>query len=457
MGEGSCKGKNTSDHHGLKRMNTNAGGIDVGSEWHYVAIPPDRDESPIRKFGCLTPDLHDMGKWLKSYGIDTIAMESTGVYWIPVAHVLEHYGIEVVLVDASHVKNVSGRKTDVQDCQWLQELHTYGLLRGAFRLDKNMIVLRDYWRQRASLVESCSRQIQLMQKAMEQMNIQLHKVISDVTGLTGMAIIREIVAGERDTVKLAQMRNARVKSSEETIVKALTGNYRQEHLFALKQSLEFYDFHQQKIEECDREIERYIATLKGGGKSPDSGNTSSKIYRRKNQPYFDLKKELHDLTGVDLTQIDGISTLTAQTVISEYGYDMSKFPTVKHFASHLGLCPDNRITGGKIKRSRTRRVKNRTAAALRVAAQSLHRSQSALGAYYRRMRSRLGAPKAITATAHKLAVIIYNMLKYGKDYVDKGQKHYEEKFKSQQVAYLKKMAKKLNMDIVPVQLCPSVS
>ncbi|HEV2354457.1 MAG TPA: IS110 family transposase [Puia sp.] len=422
-------------------------GVDIGSEVHYVAVPPDRAEETVRHFGCLTPDLHEMARWLKECRVKTVAMESTGVYWIPVAQVLEDHGLEVHLVDARHVKNVSGRKTDVKDCQWLQELHSYGLLGSAFRPTREMAPLRSYWRQRGSLVEGCSQQIHLIHKALEQMNLQLHKVLSDVTGVTGLKIIRAIVSGERDARKLSKLRNAMVKSDEETLVKALTGHWREEHLFALKQAVEMYDIYQGKVAECDREIERYMKTL-GSPEGPEKGPSPGGAKRRKNEPHFDLKGELQRMTGVDLTRINGISALTAQTVITEQGFDMSRFPTEKHFTSHLGLCPNNQVTGGRVKRTRSRRVTSRAALALRVAAQSLHRSKTALGAYLRRMKAKLGMPKAITATARRLAVLIYRMLKYGQDYVDVGQVRYQEIYQMHVAENLKRQAKRLGYTLV---------
>jgi transposase len=435
----------------IKPLNPNAAGIDIGSQKHYAAVPSDRDNEPVRCFGCLTADLHQMAKWLKSCGIETIAMESTGVYWVPVVAVLESYGFDVKLVDAYKVKNVPGRKTDVKDCQWLAELHRFGLLSGAFRPDRQIQVLRSYWRHRNVLVESCSTQIHLMQKALEQMNIQLHKVITDITGVTGMKIIRAIVAGERDAVKLADMKHALIKSSTETIAKALTGEYRQEHLFTLKQALEIYDVYQNKIADCDHQIEEYMRTFKQKADANDLDSKSGKnnrTKRRKNQPNFDLRTRLFEMTGVDLTQIDGIETMTAQTVISECGFDMSVFPTEKHFTSWLGLCPNNQITGGKIRKRSTRKVQNRAARALRLAAQSLHSSKSALGAFYRRMRARLGAPKAITATAHKLAKLVYRMLKYGMNYVDIGQQYYEKQYRQRVIKNLTKRARQMGYVVV---------
>jgi transposase len=378
-------------------------------------------------------------------------MESTGVYWVPVVAVLESYCFDVKLVDAYKVKNVPGRKTDVKDCQWLAELHRFGLLSGAFRPDRQIQVLRSYWRHRSTLLEASSTQIHLMQKALEQMNIQLHKVITDITGVTGMKIMRAIVAGERNAVKLAGMKHALIKSSTETIAKALTGEYRQEHLFTLRQALEIYDVYQNKIADCDRQTEEYMKAFERKAEANDLDSKSGKknrTKRRKNQPNFDLRTRLFEMTGVDLTRIDGIETMTAQTIISECGFDMSVFPTEKHFTSWLGLCPNNQITGGKVRKRSTRKVQNRAARALRLAAQSLHKSKSALGAFYRRMRARLGAPKAITATAHKLAKLVYRMLKYGMDYIDSGQEYYENQYTERVIKYLTKRARKMGYELV---------
>lgn len=431
----------------LRKMHADAAGIDIGSRVHYVSVPEDRCDEPVRNFGCLTPDLLEMAKWLKSCGISTVAMESTGVYWIPVARVLEEHGLEVVLADARNVRSVPGRKSDVQDCQWIQELHSYGLLKAAFRPTKELEILRSYWRHRASLVQGCASEIHHMQKALEQMNLQLHKVISDISGVTGMKIIRAIVDGERDPRILAKMRHESVKSNEETIAKALTGHYREDHLFALRQAVESYDFIQDRIRECDARIEQHLTTFETHLQSQTRAAKRRKS-RRKNQPYFDLRAELIRILGVDLTSIDGIDALTAMTVISEQGFDMSLFPTEKHFTSHLGLCPNNRVTGGKVKRRRTRKVDSRAATALRVAAQALHSSKSALGAFSRRMKARLGPAKATTATARKLAVLIYRMLKHGQDYVDQGQELYEQHYQLQRERGLAKQAQALGFQLV---------
>jgi len=444
------KAKNCRSSEPLGIVHPDAAGVDIGSRKHYVAVPADRDPEPVRCFGCLTPDLQAMAQWLKACGIKTVAMESTGVYWIPVMQVLEEYGMEVYLVDARQAKNMPGRKTDVKDCQWLQQLHVHGMLTRAFRPADAICVLRSYWRHRKDLVEMASMQIQLMQKSLEQMNLQLHKVLSDITGVTGMRIVRSILAGERNPVVLAQMRHPLVKSSEDTIAKALTGDWRPEHVFTLRQAVELYDVYQQKIQACDREIDKYMQSLDARG-DPKDLQPRRRGTRRKNQAHFDLRSQLQRLTGVDLTSVDAIDAMTAQTVVSECGIDMSRFATEKHYSSWLGLCPNHQITGGKVRKRRTRKVRNRAAQALRVAAQSLHKSKTALGAYYRRMRGRLGPAKAITATAHKLAILIYRMLKYGMKYVDQGQQAYEKQYQQRTLQMLIKRAKHMGYAMVDLR------
>jgi len=442
----------------LKAVNLDAAGIDIGSTFHFVAVPEGRADPAVRQFGCLTPDLHEMGKWLKHCGIVSVALESTGVYWIPVLQILEQYGIEAKLVDAYHVKNVPGRKSDVQDCQWLQRLHMYGLLRAAFVPEQPIAVLRSYWRHRVGLVEAAARQIQLMQKSLEMMNLQLHKVLSDISGLSGMKIIRAILVGERDPAVLARMKHRMVKSSEETIAKALTGDWREEHLFTLRQALELYDVYQDKIVQCDWQIEQYMTRFAIKADPADlAAKPTKKNKRGKNEPRFDLRSHLYQISGVDLTLIDGIDVMTAQTLISECGFDMSRFPSERHFSSWMGLCPNNKITGGKVFGRRSRKVHNRVATALRVAAQSLHRSSTALGAFYRRMRARLGAPKAITATAHKLATLVYRMLKFGENYVDKGQEYYERQYQERVVRSLQRRAKEMGFTLAPLATTTEVS
>ena len=443
-----CVQKNDS----MEMVNPNAAGIDIGSEEHWVAVPADRDEQPVRSFGCFTADLYALADWLEQCGIQTVAMESTGVYWIPLFQVLETRGFEVKLVNARHLKNVPGRKTDVLDCQWIQRLHSYGLLSGSFRPEDQVCVLRSYWRHRDNLVSYASAHIQHMQKALIQMNLQLHKVITDITGLTGMRIITAILEGERDPMKLARMKDHRIKSGVKRIAKALEGDYRPEHLFALKQALELYDTYRNKIEACDREIGKCLARF--NSKIDSDQRTGTKLNNRnKNQPTFDLGSHLYRVSGVDFTLIPGFDVLTAHTVISEVGLDPSKFATHKHFCSWLALCPDNRITGGRIKSSKTRKSSNRAANAFRLAAQSLARSPSALGAFYRRMRTRLGAPKAITATAHKLARIFYHIWKNGAEYHDQGADYYEQLYRQRVLANLKKKARTLgyNINLQPIQ------
>lgn len=437
-------------------LHPNAAGIDIGSEHHYVAVPPERDPQPVRCFGCLTPDLQTLAQWLKACGVDTAALESTGVYWIPVAQVLEENGLDVYLVDARQAKNLPGRKTDVKDCQWLQELHSQGLLARAFRPPDAICTLRSYWRHRKGLVEMAAMQIQLMHKSLEQMNLQLHKVLSDVTGVTGLKILRAILKGERNPVKLAQLKHPLVQSSTETIAKALTGDWRPEHLFTLRQAVELYDTYQQKIEACDQEIEAYMKMLDARGDPKDLPPTP-RDKRRKNQVDFDLRTRLYEVTGVDLTTLPGIDAMTAQTVVSECGTEMSRFATEKHFSSWLGVCPNHQISGGKVLRRRTRHVRNRAAQALRVAAQSLHKSKSALGAYYRRMRGRLGPAKAITATAHKLAILIYRMFQHGMKYVEQGQERYEQQYQQRTRRLLAKRVRQMGYAMVDLQTGELVS
>lgn len=437
-----------------------AAGIDIGSEAHYVSVPDDRAELSVRTFGCFTSDIQAMAAWLGECNIRHVVMESTGVYWIPTYQILTDAGFHVRLVDARHAKNVPGRKTDVRDCRWLRKLHTFGLLESCFLPPVEVEEMRAYWRHRATLVASASQYTLRMQKSLELMNVQLHKVLSDTTGVTGLRIIRAIVAGEHDPAKLAVNRHRGCKHSEETYVKALTGNYQPEHLFTLKQALACYDFFQQQIAECDQQLQECVAAVDDRNpptppdeppaaivmepnSNPRRGRTS------KNAPKFDLRTELVRIAGVDLTEIDGICTMTFQTVISECGPDLRpSFPTEKRFGSWMGLSPNNETTGGKVRKRRTRKVKNRVAQALRVAAGTLHHSKSALGAYYRRLHARIGAPKAITATAYKLARLIWRMLTYGKAYVDIGQAAYEKQTNERALKGLISRAASLGYGIV---------
>ena len=424
----------------------NAAGIDIGSAAHFVAVPPERDDEPVREFASFTADLHRLADWLDACGVDTVAMESTGVYWIPLYELLESRGFTVLLVNARHVKNVSGRKSDVLDCQWLQQLMSFGLLRGAFRPADQVCELRSLSRQRTMLLRSQGRFVQHMQKALTQMNIQLANVISDVAGETGQRILRAIVAGERDGRALAQLRNARIRASEDEIAKSLQGNWRAEHLFALKQALDAFDFCGTQLAECDAQIQAQLQALHVREDAPAQGK---KRGRARNAPKFDLRTQLFQMCGVDLTRIDGIDVTTALVVVSEVGADMGKFPSDKHFASWLGLCPGTKITGGKVMSGRTKRCANRAAQALRLAAAALRSSQSALGAYYRRMCARMDKPKAVTAAAHKLARLIYAMLTHGQEYTDRGQDYFEERYRQRVLHNLAQKAKAMGMQLVP--------
>ena len=354
----------------------NAAGIDIGSASHFCAVPPDRCDQSVREFTSFTADLNALADWLAACCVDTVAMESTGVYWIPLFELLESRGFTVLLVNARHVKNVSGRKSDVLDCQWLQQLMTYGLLSGAFRPPEQICVLRSLWRQRGMLLRSQGRHVQHMQKALTQMNLQLTNVLADIVGESGQKILRAIVAGERDGRVLGAMKNVRVRASVDEIAKSLQGNWRAEHLFALKQALGAFDFIGTQLAECDAEIEQQMQALKAHDGEPAKGK---KRGRARNAPKFDLRTQLFQMCGVDLTRIDGVDVTTALAVVSEVGADMSKFPSVKHFTSWLGLCPGTKITGGKVMSGKTKRCANQAAQALRLAAAALRTSQSALG------------------------------------------------------------------------------
>lgn len=426
----------------------NAAGIDIGSASHFVAVPPDRDDRPVREFSSFTAELNALADWLEACGVDTVAMESTGVYWIPLFELLESRGLRVLLVNARHVKNVSGRKSDVLDCQWLQQLMTYGLLAGAFRPAEQICVLRSLYRQREMLLKNQGRHVQHMQKALVQMNIQLANVIADIVGATGQKIVRAIVAGERDGQALATLKDVRVHASADEIAKSLEGTWRAEHLFALRQALAAFDFVATQLAECDHEIELQLQSLKAHDAEPAKGKKRS---RARNAPKFDLRTQLFQMCGVDLTRIDGIDVTTALAVVSEIGVDMQRFPSVKHFTSWLGLCPGTRITGGKVMSSKTQRVVNRAAQALRLAAAALRSSKSALGAYFRRLCARMDKPKAVTAAAHKLARLIYIMLTRGEEYTDQGQDYYEERYRERVLRALSQRAAKLGMKMVAIE------
>lgn len=390
-------------------------GIDISPYCMYVAVPPDRSPEPVRRFSAFTTDLRAIVDWLRACGITTVAMESTGVYWIPLYQMLSDAGLEVYLVNARHVKNVPGRKSDVTDAEWLQYLHSVGLLRASFRPPQVICAIRSLSRHRESLLKQAGQQVQYMQKALDEMNLHLHHVIDDLTGKTGLAIVQAMLDGQRDPKQLAQLRDYRIKAQPETIVKALEGDYREEHLFVLRQALQTWRHLQTQLSECDREMERLTNRLEA--KVDDSAYPkSTKRGVSKNQPEGDWHRILYHSFGADLTTVPGIQVSTGHTLLVEIGTDWSAFPTAGHFASWLTLCPDNDTSGEKVLRRRTRRAQQRVKLILRMAARSLHKSQTALGAKYRRLRTRLGAPKAITAMAHQLARILWHLVTHQVSY-----------------------------------------
>jgi len=430
----------------LLTVHPHAAGMDIGSRFHVVAVPPDRSPEPVRTFESFTADLHRMVDWLVELGITTVAMESTGVYWIPAFEMLEARGLEVLLVNARHVKNVPGRKTDVHDAVWLQQLHQHGLLRGSFRPAQTLAALRAYLRHRERLLEYAAAHIQHMQKALMLMNVQLHHVVSDITGATGMKIIRAIVAGNHDPATLASYRDIRCQASVETITEALIGHYRAEHVVALRQALELYDCYQAKVAECDQAIEAALASCEQA--DPEMPLPAARYRTRQaNEPRFDVRTALFQLLGTDLTQLHGFGAYTALRLIGECGTDMTKWPTAKHFTSWLTLAPDNQISGGKLLSTKTRRSANRAAKILRLAAVNVGKTQTALGAFYRRLAARVGKAKAVTATARKLAVLFYNALRHGMAYQDPGATYYEEQYRQRVLQGLRRRAKALGYEL----------
>jgi len=438
------------DWKALEVVHPDAAGIDVGGSEHWVAVSPDRDPEPVRRFGCFTADLREMACWLVEKGVRSVAMQSTGVYWMPVFEILEQQGLEVYLVNAQHTKNVPGRKSDIQECQWLLKLHAFGLLNNSFQPNDEIRIARTLWRHRGNLVAEASSVVQRMQKVLTERNVQLSNVLSDISGVSGMKIIQAILDRVRDPWELAALVEPGVKATPEDIVKSLEGNWREELLFVLRQHVEFYQIYQKKIRACDLQLRKHLQSL--GSKldlqaQPLGPRPKGKKLSR-NAPTFDLRTELYRITGIDWSQINGIDVLTAQTVISEAGADLSAFPSEKQFASWLGLCPTNQQSGKKILNRRTRKVVNRATVAFRNAAMTLVRSQSYLGAQYRRLRTRLGAPKAITAMARKLACLFYRLIKHGQQYVDKGTEYYEARYREQQIRSLAKRAQKLGLQLI---------
>ena len=448
-GQSKESGPKKVDWKALEIVHPDAAGIDVGGSEHWVAIGPERDPEPVRRFGCFTADLREMALWLVDRGVKSVAMQSTGVYWMPVLEILEQHGLQVYRVNARHTKNVPGRKSEVQECQWLLKLHAFGLLNNSFQPTDEIGIARTLWRQRGNLVAEASSAIQRMQKALTEMNIQLSNVLSDLSGVSGMSILKAILDGERDPWTLAAIVQPGVKATPQDIARSLEGNWREEWLFVLRQQVELYRVYQEKIADCDVALREHLESF--GSKidvpaqpiGPRPKNKSSK-----NAPQFDLRTELYRITGIDWSQVNGMDVLTAQTVIAEAGADLSAFPSEKHFTSWLGLCPTNEQSGGRILNRRTRKVVNHAATALRHAATTLLRSQSYLGAQYRRLRTRLGAPKAITAMARKLACLFYRLIKHGQQYVDKGTQYYEAKYREQQIRAVTKRAQKLGLQVV---------
>jgi transposase len=428
--------------------------MDISADEIVVAIPADRDQQPLRAFRTFTPDLEALVAWLLQCGIDTVAMESTGVYWVAIYELLSQQGIVPYLVNGRHVKSVPGRKSDWNDAQWLQKLHALGLLAASFRPDAEITALRTLVRYRAELIQHRAPHILHMQQALQQMNIQLERVLSDIMGVTGQAILRAIVSGERDPVALAKLRNPACKSSQEMIAKALTGTWKPELLFVLQQALVIYDVYTAQITVCDQQIEHYLQTIDSrhtpDAPLPDLPAAKAKS-KSKNAPTFNARAQYARILGVDLVAVMGLSGSGIQTIISEIGTDMSRFPTVKHFCAWLGLAPRNDISGGKVLRSRTRKVTNRASQAFRQAAQSVSRSDSAVGAYYRAMRARKGPEQATVATAHKIARIVYHLLKYGEAYEAESAAAYEQQRQERELRQLTRRAAKLGYTLAPTQ------
>lgn len=426
---------------GLPIIHPFAAGIDIGSRFHVVAVSPDLCDQPVQTFQAFTSDLNRMANWLVAIGVRTVAMESTGVYWVAAYEVLETHGLDVILANAREARAVPGRKSDINDAQWLQRLHACGLLRASFRPGRDIAELRSYLRTRERHTDYAAAHIQHMQKALTYMNIQLHHVIATITGVTGMKIIRAIVAGERDPDRLAAMRDVRCKESLETIRAALVGNYQPEHVFALMQALALYDFYQSCIDECDVEIERTVARLNIHRPIPEAPLPKAK-HRSKmpHDPNFDVRTAMYQLAGTDLTQIHGIGPFLALRLIAECGTDLSRWRTAKHFTSWLTLSPGCKISGGKVLSAHTRKTSSRVTVALRLAAVTVGRSNTALGAFYRRLAARIGNAKAVTATARKIAVLFYNAMRYGMDYRDPGADHYEQQYRERVIKQLRRRA-----------------
>ena len=442
----------------MSPVHAHAAAVDIGATLHVAAVGPDRDPEPVRSFGTFTADLHRMADWFERCGVQTVAMESTGVYWIPAYEVLEQRGFAVVLVNARDAKHVPGRKTDVSDAEWLRRLHEYGLLRASFRPGAGIAALRAYLRQRERLLDYAASHIQHMQKALTQMSLQLHHVVADITGASGLRIIRTVVAGERDPAVLAALRDHRCKASEETIRQALVGNAREEHVFALAQALELYDTYQAKVADCDVRIQAVLDRLQAECPVPTAPLPAPRCRTRSpNGLAFPAREALHRILGVDLTRIHGLGPYLALRLVGECGTDLSAWPSAKHFTSWLCLAPGNKISGGKVLSAKTRRSGSRAAALLRLAAVAAGRTETALGAFYRRLSGRVGKAKAVTATARKIAVLFYNALRHGMAYADPGASYYEERYRRRVLANLRRRAKSLGYVLQTANPTPTVA
>jgi transposase len=435
-----------------------AAGVDLGATLVTAALPPSRAGVTVRTFSTFTPDLQALVIWFQENGIRTVAMEATSVYWIPLYTMLEDAGIEICLVNARHLKNVPGRKTDVADAQWLQQLHAVGLLHASFHPPVAIRALRTLWRQREGLVREAARQVQLMHKALDQMNLHVHHVLSDLMGESGARMVTAILGGERDAAVLARMRDYRVKSTEATLIKALTGDYRAEHIFGLQQAHESYQHFQSQIGACDRQLDHALGQLDAATPAAPpalarvtNGKKDKTTRKDSNQPVFDVRTHLFRICGVDLTDVPGINVGVATAIVTEVGPKLTGFKTSKHFCSWLRVAPDPRISGGQIIGGKVPRGSPRAARAFRLAAHSLHSSHSALGEIFRRFRAKLGAPAAITAVAHKLARIVYHLLTTRQPYDEAKLVVTTENYRLRQEASLRKRARALGFQITPIQ------
>lgn len=431
----------------LPVIQPDAAGIDISSKEHYVAVNPERDKEPIRCFGAFTEDLYGISDWLKKCKVTTVAMEATGVYWLSLFLVLEEQGFEVLLVNARHVKNVRGKKTDMSDAEWIRQLHSCGLLSAGFQPDEFTRTLRTYMRHRKNLLEMAATHIRMMQKAMEQMNIKLQHVIADITGKSGMAIITAIIKGERDPENLVHLLDGRIKSGKEAVKRSLQGVWKEENIFELEQSFEMYHLYRSKILDCDKRIKNTL--LKKSGTQPKEAALLNKpiVKSNKNNIHFDATEILQQITGTDITEIFGINDSNAIEILSETGFNMNKWPTEKHFTAWLNLAPNNKISGGKILSSRISKKKNRAGQVFKMAAYAIQRSKHWLALFYHRIKSRSGVKKAITATARKIAVIFYKMIKDQVMFNPVSIDAYAENFKKRQLIRLEKQAKLLGLKL----------